>query len=933
MKKFTSALIAAFFITAVSFAQPITTSIGNLTKCTDDVIVPIQVVKVQGVGAISLTLAYDNSVLTFVGYQNPHPALLYGTQFTVNATGGNIYLSWHSVIPLNILAGTLVEYRFNSVGGNSALNWNTVTQGACEYADINAVVLPSVFLDGSVTVVPDPAIVSNPSNVEIEEVQNASFSVIASNATAYQWEVSTDNGLTWAPVPNALPYSGVNTPTLQIFGVPVYFNQYQYRAVVSGLCTPAATSAAAILTVNPIINTYVGGVTHCADEIVVPINVTHFYGVAGISLTLGFNTVVLNYNGILSSHPNLAGGILIDNSTAGKVYISWYSFTPVDIGDDLLFELSFTANLAASSSLVWDLVNPGANEYNNIQSEIITSIFHNGNVNVLPLPTKYTLTGGGEYCIGTNGVMIGLSGSQNGFTYDLYRDDTMIATYTGTGSALSFGYFTAVGEYTVFATNPTTGCDTWMPGMVTVGVNPVPTVDAGSDVSILLGTSAWLNGNVSGGTPGYTYEWMPGGMATEDVSVSPSATTVYTFKATDVKGCYDMDDVTVTVYTNTISGNVRYHNTAHTALPNVTVYLESTDNGGSKTILTDVTDMNGYYEFPPQVNGDYRIYCTSTSPWGGVNSTDALMTMEHFINYIIITDPLVLKAADVDNSGYVNTTDAFSIASRFAQIITSFARGNWVFEEKMVTLFEDNTVAVDIDGLCTGDVNASFIPYVKTASSLSLLESGQMNVADNKSFIVPLAIDRAMNLGAISLVIDYPSQLNIEKVYVGKQEAIFNALNGKLYVSWYNHEGFNVKKGDVVVRITARGSISDLSFTLSGGSEIADVDASVISGAALYMPKLTSGNAVSDISITNYPNPFATSTKILYELPQAGNVTLSVYNLLGDKVSVLVNGYQDAGSYNVTFDGNGLVPGIYQYRLELNGTSHLVQTKTMVKTK
>jgi len=77
----------------------------------------------------------------------------------------------------------------------------------------------------------------------------------------------------------------------------------------------------------------------------------------------------------------------------------------------------------------------------------------------------------------------------------------------------------------------------------------------------------------------------------------------------------------------------------------------------------------------------------------------------------------------------------------------------------------------------------------------------------------------------------------------------------------------------------------------------------------------------------NYPNPFNPSTSIRYELPTAGFVNLSVYNLLGEKVAVLVNGEQPAGSHETRFDAATLPSGVYLYRLS---TGTFIDTKRML---
>jgi hypothetical protein len=77
----------------------------------------------------------------------------------------------------------------------------------------------------------------------------------------------------------------------------------------------------------------------------------------------------------------------------------------------------------------------------------------------------------------------------------------------------------------------------------------------------------------------------------------------------------------------------------------------------------------------------------------------------------------------------------------------------------------------------------------------------------------------------------------------------------------------------------------------------------------------------------NYPNPFNPETVIEYRLPFKGKVTLSIYNILGDEVAVLVQGQQDAGTHRILFDGSDLPSGIYLYRLKTNDT---METRRMI---
>lgn len=71
----------------------------------------------------------------------------------------------------------------------------------------------------------------------------------------------------------------------------------------------------------------------------------------------------------------------------------------------------------------------------------------------------------------------------------------------------------------------------------------------------------------------------------------------------------------------------------------------------------------------------------------------------------------------------------------------------------------------------------------------------------------------------------------------------------------------------------------------------------------------------------NYPNPFNPVTTISYNLHEAGEYTLDVFNTLGRKVATLFSGYRDAGRYDIEFDGANLSSGIYFYSLSGNGTT------------
>ena len=78
--------------------------------------------------------------------------------------------------------------------------------------------------------------------------------------------------------------------------------------------------------------------------------------------------------------------------------------------------------------------------------------------------------------------------------------------------------------------------------------------------------------------------------------------------------------------------------------------------------------------------------------------------------------------------------------------------------------------------------------------------------------------------------------------------------------------------------------------------------------------------------LQNYPNPFNPTTTIEYQIPEAGNVEVNIYDISGQLVKSLENNYQKAGSYKVSWDsrndgGQNVASGIYLFQVKFNQTT------------
>ena len=77
----------------------------------------------------------------------------------------------------------------------------------------------------------------------------------------------------------------------------------------------------------------------------------------------------------------------------------------------------------------------------------------------------------------------------------------------------------------------------------------------------------------------------------------------------------------------------------------------------------------------------------------------------------------------------------------------------------------------------------------------------------------------------------------------------------------------------------------------------------------------------------NYPNPFNPLTTIEYEMPQNGNVNISIYDIKGELVEKLIDGYNTTGKYSIQWNPKNITSGQYFYQISVDG---IIQTKKMV---
>lgn len=139
-------------------------------------------------------------------------------------------------------------------------------------------------------------------------------------------------------------------------------------------------------------------------------------------------------------------------------------------------------------------------------------------------------------------------------------------------------------------------------------------------------------------------------------------------------------------------------------------------------------------------------------------------------------------------------------------------------------------------------------------------------------------------------------------------------MTGIKYPVRINAEGMDIRLQDVTG--------NEINTNIKSGEEITisnpDIDKVMVSG--ILVPEKFELEQ-------NYPNPFNPNTTIKFSIPKESQVTLLVYNMLGEKIKELKNEVMKAGYFDVVFDASNIASGVYLYRIK---AGDFVQTKKML---
>jgi len=251
------------------------------------------------------------------------------------------------------------------------------------------------------------------------------------------------------------------------------------------------------------------------------------------------------------------------------------------------------------------------------------------------------------------------------------------------------------------------------------------------------------------------------------------------------------------------------------------------------------------------------------------------------------------------------------------------------------------------------------VPAIVTAADSDKFVAAKAAPTSSDRLVVPLEVTNTQNLVAMDIPLGFSEGAVLEEVNFTDRVKDF-----EVKIANIDNENHQVVIG--LISMVSRelpdlsagsGPIAELHFKLDNGIKGVELQAIELenpnhsltyyyndySGGRPEVqsvhPEFATQYVVKEAAVPtvfalhqNSPNPFNPTTSIKYDMPKAGDVQIAVFNVLGQRVTDLVNGYQEAGSHEVVWNGkddggSSVASGIYFYRIK---TSEFSDTKKML---
>jgi hypothetical protein len=232
------------------------------------------------------------------------------------------------------------------------------------------------------------------------------------------------------------------------------------------------------------------------------------------------------------------------------------------------------------------------------------------------------------------------------------------------------------------------------------------------------------------------------------------------------------------------------------------------------------------------------------------------------------------------------------------------------------------------------DINLSAADYARYDVSR------KMGIVQNSSSAPSqLAASRLLSSNA---AVSYRAIDNPAEIYDGFSDLEkWNFMSGGLQTQSLNNVDISTLLSEGPISIPPGGTVT-VAFAIVGGNSLTELESNSDNLLNLWNSGGTAIEPVQTASIPdryelaqNYPNPFNPTTNISFQMPKAGNVSLKIFNIVGQEVRNLESDYLTTGTYQAIWDGKdnfgkSVASGVYFYQLSVQGEDNLTLTRKMM---
>lgn len=980
-------------LNVTSVAAPIVLSIENRTVCSPgNYSLSVVARHFIEVNALDFSMSYNSSAMVFTGISSAHSSLQ-GITAYVNQSGA-ISISWFGLTPSNLGSGELFKLNF-VVNAGGSVSWNSSVPGLTSLVNqfgqnlplqlnnggvivrssfiqisglgnvcINsAPVVLSVNIGGGVfsgagvvggvfypalaglgtnaisytvtdsfgctntatvfvTVQPAPSSTGGGA-VTICPGSTATLTGAGTGIVSYLWSTGAttqsinvqpqNNSVYWVTLTNAAGCSVTDTFRVNTFAeTPV--NAGADRTICQGFGTQLSASGAVQYVWYTLGSQQAFAFT--SNPFVLP-SVTTTYLVTGVSVNgcIIRDTVVV----LVNARPNAA----VSDDTV------------IYCGSGVGAQLEASGGVTYQWSPATGLNNP--NSATPVASPTVTTLY---------LVTVTNANG----CSDVKSVLVLVPTVSAGSNRTICSGTSTQLNATYNGSALSYQWIPSTGLSNAFISNPVasptssviytvrvsdaSGCQ--VTAQVRVIVNLSPMVNAGADVSIAPNASTTLNGFVSGAS---SYLWSPSAGLSNPAILnpvsSPMVTTAYILTATGSNGCSRSDTVVVTVDPNlsggTLSGRVVYDrigSAVRTPVSSGAVILS-----GNAVATTNIA-AGGSYAFPGLSNGGYQVRADVGMAPGGITTADAFLINNYMSNPGALSG-LAVQAADANGDGIVNSADALLVLQRSINLPTAVFATPWVSENAAITINNSNSVR-DVAVLSRGDVNRDYSFSTRLIRGIQA-EVGAAIASDKPVHVLPIQATSQTVLGSFQMHVELAGGLHVRSIRMSKtgETVLFNQTANQLYLGWYATGGaYTAAEGADLFEVDFEQDIRGIEvvMTVVGFSQATDYEANPYSMLRLQMPAYVESSGLT-LEVSNFPNPFSTSTEVIYKLPEDGSVQILITDYTGKSIYQTEKMSKLSGKHSMQWNAGDVADGVYMLHVRFDGIVGIQSksTKLMIR--